>query len=214
MNFNSEIIIKKILLKKRIFDLFISTISLVIFIPLFLLLYLLIFILSGYPVIFKQIRFGQYGKSFTIYKFRTMVVSSDKNLISTSNDKRITKIGKVLRKFKLDEIPEIINIIKGDMSLVGPRPDMPEYLEKINEYDKVILNLKPGLTGPASLKYINEEEILSNVLDPRWYNDNVIFPDKLRINKLYIEQWSFFLDLKIIYHTLIRKPYKESNYFK
>lgn len=91
---------------------------------------------------------------------------------------------------------------------------MPEYIEKINENDRIILNLKPGLTGPASLKYINEEEILANVPDPKWYNDNIIFPDKVRINKLYIEQWSFFLDLKIILHTIIRKPYRESNYFK
>jgi len=214
MSYSNEKDLKKIIIKKRIFDFIISIIGFIILFPLFIILYLIIFIFSGYPVIFKQIRFGQYGKKFTIFKFRTMVVSNEKNFISTSNDRRITKVGGILRKLKLDEIPEVLNIVKGEMSLVGPRPDMPEYIEKINENDRIILNLKPGLTGPASLKYINEEEILANVPDPKWYNDNIIFPDKVRINKLYIEQWSFFLDLKIIYHTLIRKPYKESNYFK
>lgn len=213
MNSRDKKDLKKILLKKRIFDLIISIIGIIILCPLFIILYLIIFIFSGYPVIFKQIRFGQYGKNFTIFKFRTMVVSKEKNFISTSNDRRITKVGGILRKLKLDEIPELLNIVKGEMSLVGPRPDMPEYIEKINENDRIILNLKPGLTGPASLKYINEEEILANVPDPKWYNDNIIFPDKVRINKLYIEQWSFFLDIKIILHTIIRKPYKESNYF-
>jgi len=214
MCYSYEKDLKKILIKKRIFDLIISTIGFIILFPLFIILYLLIFIFSGYPVIFKQTRFGQYGKNFTIFKFRTMVVCNEKNFISTSNDRRITKVGGILRKLKLDEIPEVLNIVKGEMSLVGPRPDMPEYIKKINENDRIILNLKPGLTGPASLKYINEEEILANVPDPKWYNDNIIFPDKVRINKLYIEQWSFFLDLKIILHTIIRKPYKESNYFK
>lgn len=214
MCYSYEKDLKKILIKKRIFDLIISTIGFIILFPLFIILYLLIFIFSGYPVIFKQTRFGQYGKNFTIFKFRTMVVCNEKNFISTSNDRRITKVGGILRKLKLDEIPELLNIVKGEMSLVGPRPDMPEYIKKINENDRIILNLKPGLTGPASLKYINEEEILANVPDPKWYNDNIIFPDKVRINKLYIEQWSFFLDLKIILHTIIRKPYKESNYFK
>jgi len=139
---------------------------------------------------------------------------SNYSTISIRGDQRITKIGSFLRKYKLDELPELFNILKGDMSFVGPRPDVPGYMDKLTGNDKVILKLRPGLTGPASLKYINEEEILAEADDPKWYNDNVIFPDKVRINRLYYENWSFWLDLKIIVHTLIRKSYKEENYFK
>jgi len=165
------------------------------------------------PVLYIQNRIGRNGKIFKIYKFRTMIVNNQNNTISIKNDNRITKLGKILRKTKLDEIPELFNILKGDMSFVGPRPDVPGYYDKLDGDDKKILKLKPGLSGPASLKYINEEEILTSVEDPKWYNDNVIFPDKVRINKLYYENWSFLLDLKIIFHTVIRKPYKEENYF-
>ncbi len=134
--------------------------------------------------------------------------------ISVTGDSRITTIGKYLRKSKLDELPELFNILKGDMSFVGPRPDVSGYYDRLKGRDRDILKLKPGLTGPASLKYINEEEILAQVEDPKWYNDNIIFPDKVRINKLYLENWSLLLDLRIIFHTLIRKKYNEKNYFK
>jgi len=136
------------------------------------------------------------------------------NTISVSGDSRITGIGKYLRKSKLDELPELFNILKGDMSFVGFRPDVPGYFDNLPEEYRMILDFRPGLTGPASLKYINEEEILAQVEDPKWYNDNIIFPDKVRINKLYLENWSLLLDLRIIFHTLIRKKYNEKNYFK
>ncbi len=167
------------------------------------------------PIFFFQERIGQFGNLFKIIKFRSMKTSmSNYSTISIRGDQRITKIGSFLRKYKLDELPELFNILKGDMSFVGPRPDVPGYMDKLTGNDKVILKLRPGLTGPASLKYINEEEILAEADDPKWYNDNVIFPDKVRINRLYYENWSFWLDLKIIVHTLIRKSYKEENYFK
>lgn len=199
---------------KRYFDYILSILLLLILLPLFIVISILIkiFMYDG-PVLYIQNRIGRNGKIFKIYKFRTMIVNNQNNTISIKNDNRITKLGKILRKTKLDEIPELFNILKGDMSFVGPRPDVPGYYDKLDGDDKKILKLKPGLSGPASLKYINEEEILTSVEDPKWYNDNVIFPDKVRINKLYYENWSFLLDLKIIFHTVIRKPYKEENYF-
>lgn len=200
---------------KRIFDFSLALILLLLLFMLFIIIsFLILLLMDCGPIFFRQERVGRNGKLFIIFKFRTMQVNSNLNSITVKNDDRITRLGKFLRKTKIDELPELFNILKGDMSFVGPRPDVPGYMDKLSGDDRVILNLRPGLTGPASLKYINEEEILANVSDFKWYNDNVIFPDKVRINKLYYENWSFWLDLKIIFHTLIRKPYKEENYFK
>lgn len=200
---------------KNIFDKSLSLLGLVLLFPIFIWVSLVLFIsYRSINIFFIQNRVGKDGKIFKIYKFRTMINNASINTISVKGDSRITPIGKYLRKYKVDELPELINILLGEMSFVGPRPDVPGYMDKLNTADKVILHLKPGITGPASLKYIAEEELLSSVEDPIEFNNSVIFPDKVRINKLYQEQWSFVLDLKLILHTLLRKPYNEENYFK
>lgn len=128
------------------------------------------------------------------------------NTISVKGEDRITSLGGFLRKYKLDELPELWNILKGDMSFVGPRPDMPEYANKLSGEDRLILNLRPGITGPATLKYANEEELLASVPDPYSYNDEVLWPDKVSINLEYYNNHSFFGDLIIIFKTFLRIP--------
>lgn len=200
---------------KSIFDFVLSFLAIIILIPFFIVVSsLLIISYKSFNILFIQDRIGKNLKLFKIIKFRTMIIHQTNNTISVKGDSRITPIGQYLRKYKIDELPELFNIVTGNMSFVGPRPDVPGYMDTLNEDDRIILKLKPGITGPASLKYINEEEILSKVDNPKGYNNHIIFPDKVRINKLYINQWSFGLDLKIILHTIIRKPYKEENYFK
>lgn len=200
---------------KSIFDFVLAFCSIILLLPIFIVVScLLIFSYKRFNIFFIQKRIGKYGRIFNIYKFRTMIIHQSNNTISVKGDKRITPIGHFLRKYKIDELPELFNILIGSMSFVGPRPDVPGYMDHLNDEDRIILDLKPGITGPASLKYINEEEILSKVDNPMEYNNFIIFPDKVRINKLYINHWSLGLDLKIIFHTVIRKPYKEENYFK
>jgi lipopolysaccharide/colanic/teichoic acid biosynthesis glycosyltransferase len=154
------------------------------------------------PVIFAQERTGRKGKPFTIYKFRTMTLNHGGSTISVKGESRITPIGAKLRKYKLDELPELWNVLIGDMSFVGPRPDMPEYLEKLVDEEKKILELRPGITGPATLKYANEEEILTSVDEPKKYNEEVIWPDKVRINLDYYHSRTFFGDIIIILKTV------------
>lgn len=154
------------------------------------------------PVFFRQKRTGRYGKPFTIYKFRTMIVNHGGNTVSVKGENRITALGAVLRKFKLDELPELWNVLIGDMSFVGPRPDVPEYYESLSGEEKKILELRPGITGPASLKYSNEEEILESVADPKKYNDEVLWPDKIRINLDYYYNRSFWGDIGLIFKTI------------
>lgn len=200
---------------KSIFDFVLSFVAIIILIPFFIMVSsLLVISYKSFNILFIQDRIGKNLKLFKIVKFRTMIIHQSNNTISVKGDSRITPIGQYLRKYKIDELPELFNIVTGNMSFVGPRPDVPGYMDKLHDGDKIILKLKPGITGPASLKYINEEEILSNVDNPKEHNNHIIFPDKVRINKLYINQWSFGLDLKIILHTIIRKPYNEENYFK
>lgn len=201
------------MLIKTIFDYFFAFIGLILFLPILTIISILIFFFDGVPIFFVQERIGFQGRSFRLIKFRTMTTNHGGTCISVKGEPRITKIGYFLRKYKLDELPELYNVLIGDMSFVGPRPDVPGYLDKLKGDDRLILNLKPGITGPASLKYIDEEEILSHVENPKEYNDMIIFPDKVRINKLYYCNWSFKLDIKIILHTFIRKIYKEENYF-
>lgn len=156
--------------------------------------------------IFKQERVGQYGKIFNIYKIRTMKNNAEKdnNFVTTSKDERILPFGKWLRRTKLDEIVELANVLKGEMSLVGPRPDVEGYADKLEGDDRKILELRPGITGPASLKYINEEEILAKVSNPQQYNDEVIFPDKVKINLEYYHNRTFWGDIRIIIDTIFR----------
>jgi lipopolysaccharide/colanic/teichoic acid biosynthesis glycosyltransferase len=190
---------------KFIFDKIFSLVGLIVFAPIFLLLAILIKLFSNGPIIYNQKRVGQYGKLFNIYKFRTMYLNTDENSISVKGDKRITKLGVFLRKYKLDELPELWNVFIGDMSFVGPRPDVPGYADKLNDESVKVLLLKPGITGPASLKYIKEEEILASVSDPIKYNNEVIFPDKVKINLEYYENHNILFDIKIIIKTILRK---------
>ena len=158
----------------------------------------------GGPVIFRQRRVGRNGRLFTMYKFRSMTVNHSGSSVSVAGESRITPLGAKLRKYKLDELPELWNVLKGDMSLVGPRPDVPGYADRLQGEDRLVLKLRPGITGPASLKYANEEEILAQVADPRRYNDEVIFPDKVRINLDYYYNRTFCGDIRLIFQTIFR----------
>lgn len=190
---------------KYIFDRTASFVGLLLLWPLLLVVAVLIRIkMPGGPVIFKQQRVGRHGKLFTMYKFRTMTVLHSGSSVSVAGESRITPLGAVLRKYKLDEVPELWNVLKGEMSFVGPRPDVPGYADKLQGEDRLILELRPGITGPASLKYANEEEILAKVADPVAYNDNVIFPDKVKINLAYYHNHTFFGDIKLIFQTIFR----------
>jgi len=164
--------------------------------------------MPGGPVIFKQKRVGQDGKLFTMYKFRSMTVSHSGSSVSVAGESRITPLGAKLRKYKLDELPELWNVLKGDMSFVGPRPDVPGYADKLEGHDRNILKLKPGITGPASLKYRNEEELLAKIENPQKYNDEVIYPDKIKINLYYLEHYSFLKDIQMIICTVLGKNMK------
>lgn len=182
-----------------------SFVGLLFLCPVLLVVAVLIRIkMPGGPVIFKQQRVGLHGQLFTMYKFRSMTVSHSGNSISVAGESRITPLGAVLRKYKLDELPELWNVLKGDMSFVGPRPDVPGYTDKLQGEDRLILELRPGITGPASLKYANEEEILATVSDPVAYNDNVIFPDKVKINLDYYRNHTFCGDIQLIFQTIFR----------
>ena len=189
---------------KRTFDILLSVSAIFLLFPFFLLVSFLIVIDSGFPIFFLQKRIGRGAKEFNIIKFRTMKTNKENITITVSDDSRITRIGKYLRKTKIDELPEIFNVLFGQMSFVGPRPDVKGYADKLKGANRKILALRPGITGPASLKYYNEEYILSQKSNPKKYNDEVIFPDKVKINMHYFHNRSFFLDLKIIFATIFR----------
>lgn len=154
------------------------------------------------PVLFRQKRVGRGGRLFTMVKFRTMTVNHGGSSVSVAGESRITPLGAWLRRWKLDELPELWNVLRGDMSLVGPRPDVPGYADMLEGSDRDMLRLRPGITGPASLKYRNEEEMLAAVADPQRYNDEVIFPDKVRLNLLYLHDHTLMGDLRLIVATL------------
>ena len=192
-------------MKKRIFDIIISFFAIIILSPLFLLISIVIKLTSKGPIFFIQERIGLKGSIFKIIKFRTMINDHNSlNVVSIKNDSRITVVGKILRKYKLDEIPELINVLFGSMSLVGPRPDVPGYVDLLKGENRKILTLKPGITGPASLKYFNEEEILSSKKNPKDYNDKIIFPDKVKINLDYYYKNNIWIDIKIIFATILK----------
>lgn len=196
---------------KCIFDFLASLLALVVLWPLLLLISLLIKIKMPGHVFFTQKRVGQHSKLFILVKFRTMTVGHGCNSISVKGESRSTQLGAVLRKYKLDELPELWNVLKGDMSFVGPRPDVPGYADKLEGEDRKILLLKPGITGPASMKYSNEEEILAEQPNPVKYNNEVIYPDKVRINLEYLKHRTFWLDLKLIVLTILGKKPREFN---
>ncbi|WP_314813507.1 sugar transferase [Porphyromonas endodontalis] len=189
---------------KWIFDRVMALIGLVVLLPVFLVVGILIKIkMPNGPILFRQKRVGKGGRIFTMVKFRSMVVSHSGSSVSVAGESRISPLGAKLRKYKLDELPELWNVLIGDMSFVGPRPDVPGFADKLVGEEREILQLRPGITGPASLKYRNEEELLASVDDPIRYNTEVIYPDKVRINLDYLRHWSFARDLKYIVQTLL-----------
>ena len=198
-----------IMIIKRIFDFLASLIGLLILAPVLFIIAIIIKLQMPGPVFFIQERVGQNARLFKMVKFRSMNVNHEGNTVSVKGENRITPLGATLRKYKLDELPELWNVVKGDMSLVGPRPDVPGYADQLQGEAAQILKLKPGITGPASLKYRNEEEILAEVDDPQTYNDKVIYPDKVRINLKYLKEQSLWLDLRIIACTVMNRDLKE-----
>lgn len=193
---------------KRVFDFLVSLVGLFLLIPLLVLLSLLIKFTSKGTIFFIQERVGENGVFFKMIKFRSMQMIQDADsTISVKGDMRVTKVGSFLRRYKLDELPELWNVLVGDMSLVGPRPDVPGYADLLIGEDRNILKLKPGITGPASLKYANEEEILARQENPKDYNDEIIYPDKVRINLDYYNQSNLWIDIKIIFATIFRTSY-------
>lgn len=191
---------------KFVFDRVVALIGLTCLLPVLVIIAVLIRIKTpGGKVLFRQERVGRHGRLFSIVKFRTMNDNLSGSTISVAGENRITPLGSVLRKHKIDELPELWNVLIGDMSFVGPRPDVPGYADKLEGEDRRILELRPGITGPASLKYRNEEELLANVDAPQQYNDEVIYPDKTRINLYYLNHYSFIKDLQIIICTVLGK---------
>lgn len=188
---------------KNIFDTVCSFLGLLLLWPLLLIIAILIKIkMPGGPAFFVQKRVGRNGKLFTMYKFRSMTVHHSGSSVSVKGESRITPFGAKLRKYKLDELPELWNVLIGDMSFVGPRPDVPGYADALTGDDREVLKLRPGITGPASLKYRNEEELLAQQADPVRYNDEMIFPDKVRINRYYLHHYSFVKDIQMIICTV------------
>ena len=188
---------------KWLFDRVVAFVGLCFLWPVLLVVWVLIHVkMPGGPAIFTQKRVGKGGKLFTMYKFRSMTVGHGGSSVSVAGESRITPLGAKLRKYKLDELPELWNVLIGDMSFVGPRPDVPGYADKLQGEDRQILKLRPGITGPASLKYKNEEEILAQVEDPQKYNDEVIYPDKVKINLEYYYHHSLVGDIKLIIQTV------------
>lgn len=187
---------------KRLIDIILSFFGIIIFSPVFIVIAIIIKVTSDGSIFFVQERVGQHAKIFKMFKFRTMLNNSDPNTVSVLGDERITPFGAILRKYKLDELPELINVLLGDMSFVGPRPDVPGYADLLTGDDRNILKLRPGITGPASIKYSNEEEILSKKENPIEYNNNIIYPDKVRLNLEYYYNNSIWVDIKIIFATI------------
>ena len=212
---------------KFIFDRIVSLFGLIFLWPLFLIVAILIKVKMPGPIIFTQKRVGKGGKVFNCHKFRTMKVNHGGSTVSVAGESRITPLGAKLRRYKLDELPGLWDVLVGNMSFVGPRPDVPGYADKLQGDDRDVLKLRPGITGPASLKYrVEEEQIATFVQEIKsgkniypnvdftnmsdgdialWYNDNIIYPDKVRINCYYYRNYSFVKDIQMIFATVLGK---------
>lgn len=213
---------------KYIFDRVVAALGLLLLWPLLIIVTILIRIkMPGGPALFKQKRVGRHGHLFTMVKFRSMTVGHSGSSVSMAGESRITPLGSVLRKYKIDELPELWNVLKGDMSFVGPRPDVPGYADKLIGDNRRVLELRPGITGPASLKYRDEEELIATYVHNMnnkelrikngipeemtdediaiLYNDTVIYPDKVRLNLYYLDHYSFWRDIQIIFCTVLGK---------
>ena len=195
-----KVISKRQLFLKRIFDFVLSLLLL----PIVLLPLILLIVISSIDTkrygIFSQLRVGQYGQLFKIYKLRTL--KEERHRLGHL-DRSATRLGKFLRKTKIDELPQLYNVLIGDMSFVGPRPDVQGFADELIGEDRIILEVKPGITGPATIKYKDEETLLSRQLDPEMYNRTIIWVDKVEINKKYVLNWSFYLDLNIILKSIL-----------
>jgi len=190
-------------LSKRIFDIVLSIVGLIFSWWIILIAWIVATFETKSNGFFIQRRVGKDGKLFNVYKIKTMKkVDGVDTTITSANDVRITKSGKFFRDKKIDELPQLFNVLFGTMSFVGPRPDVEGYADKLTGEDKIVLSVRPGITGPASLKYKNEEEVLSKQVNPKKYNDEVIWPDKVEINKKYIKNWSLKDDIKYIIKTV------------
>lgn len=194
------------MISKFIFDRTWGFLGLLLLWPVMLVVAILIKVkMPGGPVLFTQKRVGRHGRLFTMHKFRSMTVSHHGSSVSVAGEARITPLGATLRRYKLDELPELWDVLIGNMSFVGPRPDVPGYADLLQGEARRILELRPGVTGPASLKYRDEEDLLAKVDNPQEYNDTVIFPDKVRINLYYLNHYSFAKDFQMILCTIFGK---------
>ena len=190
---------------KRLFDIVVSLIVLVLFGWLIALAWLVAAFETRSNGFFIQRRIGREGKAFGVIKIKTMYPRAQQgSTVTAYNDNRVSASGRFFRKTKIDELPQLFNVLIGDMSLVGPRPDVPGFADILTEDDRVILAIRPGVTGPATLKYRNEEFLLATQPDPEKYNREVIFPDKVSLNKEYIRNYSFFKDIYYIFQTVLR----------
>ena len=206
MRIEKTIIVRGRMLIKRIFDVFLTLIALVVLFPLMLLISVVIVCDSKGGIFYKQIRVGKNNKDFSLYKFRTMRMDSDEQSLITVGDRdaRITWVGYSLRKMKLDELPQLINILKGDMSIVGPRPEVRKYVNLYTKEQMRVLDVLPGLTDYASIAYVNENALLEKSSNPEQTYIHEIMPAKLQLNFKYIDSQSLFVDLGIIVKTITR----------
>lgn len=200
------------MIAKYLFDRIMAFFGLIVLSPVLLVVWMLIRVkMPDGPAVFTQKRVGKDGKLFTMYKFRSMSAHHSGSTVSVAGESRITPLGARLRRYKLDELPELWNVLIGDMSFVGPRPDVPGYADKLEGDDRRVLQLRPGITGPASLKYRDEEILLASQANPQEFNDKVIYPDKVRINLYYLDHYSFLADIKMIFATVLGKRIKYNN---
>lgn len=191
---------------KRFFDITCSLIGIILLLPFFIIVSFFIIVNSGFPVFYVQMRVGKNSRNFKLIKFRTMHADADEKGLLTvgGRDPRVTGIGYYLRKYKLDELPQLFNVLVGTMSLVGPRPEVNKYVELYNTQQLQVLSVKPGITDFASLEFINENELLAQSSNPEETYINKIMPEKLTLNLKYIVQQSFTTDIKIIVNTLLK----------
>jgi len=188
---------------KRIIDILVSLVLLVLTGWVLIICLIIARVETGLTGLFRQERVGKNSEIFSLYKLRTMRnIENFKTTVTTDVDPRITISGRVFRKSKIDELPQLFNVLKGDMSLVGPRPDVPGFADKLKGDDRLLLTVRPGITGPASILYKNEEELLAKQDDPEKYNREVIWPDKVKINVKYVKEYSLVRDLYYLYKTV------------
>ena len=188
---------------KRAIDVLVAGAALVVLSPVLLVAWVVATIDTRANGIFRQTRIGRDGQEFTVYKMRTMrEVSGHRSTVTVLGDRRITRSGAVMRSLKIDELPQLVNVLRGEMSLVGPRPDVPGFADLLEGEDRIVLSVRPGITGPAALAYRHEEALLAGSDDSETYNRETIWPDKVRINRAYVEHYSLLADIKCLVATV------------